>query len=234
MVYAWCLSSGRSVRGDKMKEITDAFIRCYFRPPAESRVKTPLETGTWMGVPFHQFVLDAFSIAEIIYETKLSVIIECGSFAGGAALFWASVMDAAEIPGIVIAVDLRPEPVHKHRLWRERVNWVEGNSLSPDVLRRCSSLLENDVMVILDSDHAFEHVRAEMEAYGNFVTSGHYMIVEDGIVNGNPILPEHGPGPLEAIEDYLKTHPEFVIDVARERKYLATFNPSGFLKRKVK
>lgn len=216
-----------------MKEITDAFIGHYFRPPADSGVKTPLETGTWMGVPFYQFVLDAFSIAEIIYETKPSVIIECGSYAGGSALFWSSVMDAADIPGIVITIDIKPVPVCKHRLWEQRVNWISGNSISSDVLEKCSSLIspKSKVMVILDSCHYFDHVRAEMESYGKLVSPNCYMIVEDGIINGHPILPLHGPGPLEAIKDYLKSHPEFVVDEVREKKYLATFNPSGFLKR---
>ena len=186
-----------------------------------------------MGVPFYQFVPDAFNIAEIIYETKPSVIIECGSYAGGSVLFWASVMDAADIPGIVIAIDIKSAPAHKHRLWKQRVNWIRGDSITTDVLKKCNSLLPSvgNVMVILDSRHYFDHVRSEMEVYGKLVTPGCYMIVEDGIINGNPILPQHGPGPLEAIKDYLETHPEFTVDVAREKKYLATFNPSGFLKR---
>ena len=218
-----------------MKEVIDAFIRCYFRPPVESGIKTPLETGTWMGVPFYQFILDAFNIAEIIYETRPSVIIECGSYAGGSALFWTSVMDVSNIPGIVIAIDKRPEPVRKQRLWKQRVRWISGNSISPDVLKKCASLISpgSKVMVILDSCHFFDHVRAEMEIYGNLVTHGQYMIVEDGIINGHPILPRHGPGPLEAVQDYLKTHPEFKVDTARENKYLATFNPMGYL-RKIK
>jgi cephalosporin hydroxylase len=38
------------------------------------------------------------------------------------------------------------------------------------------------------------------------------------------------PGPLAAIEDFLKAHPNFEPDVAKER-YRLTYNPKGYLKR---
>ncbi len=38
------------------------------------------------------------------------------------------------------------------------------------------------------------------------------------------------PGPLEAIETFLATTDDFVIDRERE-KFLITFNPSGYLRR---
>jgi len=71
-----------------------------------------------------------------------------------------------------------------------------------------------------------------MELYAPLVTSGSYLIVEDTNINGNPVLPESGPGPNEAIEDYLKSHPEFTIDRSME-KFLMTFNPGGYLRKTV-
>jgi cephalosporin hydroxylase len=56
------------------------------------------------------------------------------------------------------------------------------------------------------------------------------LIVEDSNVNGNPVLPQHGPGPAEAIATFLPAHPEFARDVSRE-KFLLTYNPGGFLRR---
>ena len=34
------------------------------------------------------------------------------------------------------------------------------------------------VLVVLDSDHGYETVRAELEAYSEFTTSGSYIVVE--------------------------------------------------------
>ena len=85
-------------------------------------------------------------------------------------------------------------------------------------------------MVILDSDHSFAHVAAEMELLGPLVTPGQYLIVEDTCVNGHPILPDFGAGPMEAVHEFLARHAEFAVDESRE-KFLLTLNPQGYLKR---
>jgi cephalosporin hydroxylase len=56
------------------------------------------------------------------------------------------------------------------------------------------------------------------------------VVVEDTNVNGHPVLPDFGPGPMEAVDDFLEEHPEFAVDTSRE-KYLMTFNPRGYLRR---
>jgi cephalosporin hydroxylase len=86
------------------------------------------------------------------------------------------------------------------------------------------------VLVMLDSAHDAPHVRAEMEVYAPFVTHGSYLIVEDTNVNGHPAHPEHGPGPFEAVQDFLATHDEFTPDPFCE-KYLLTMHPGGWLRR---
>ena len=84
-------------------------------------------------------------------------------------------------------------------------------------------------MVILDSDHRKSHVANELQIYSEIVSVGHYLIVEDTII-GNPILPAFGPGPKEALDEFLKDHPNFQADNDRE-KFMLTFNPGGYLRR---
>ena len=73
---------------------------------------------------------------------------------------------------------------------------------------------------------------AELRAYAPLVSEGSYLIVEDSNVGGHPTYPEFGPGPMEAIEEFLETEAgrPFEVDRSREKFYL-TFNPKGYLRR---
>jgi len=69
-----------------------------------------------------------------------------------------------------------------------------------------------------------------MEIYSKLVTPGSYLVVQDTNLNGHPVLPQWGPGPMEAVQEFLRTHDNFVVDRGRE-KFLLTFYPGGWLKR---
>ncbi|TET88922.1 MAG: cephalosporin hydroxylase, partial [Desulfobacteraceae bacterium] len=78
--------------------------------------------------------------------------------------------------------------------------------------------------------HSMPHVLNEMSIYGNFVTPGSYLIVEDTNINGHPVRPRYTPGPMEAVRSFLRENKAFVVDKKREKFYLS-FNPNGYLKR---
>jgi cephalosporin hydroxylase len=69
-----------------------------------------------------------------------------------------------------------------------------------------------------------------MNLYADLVTPGSYMIVEDTNINGHPVFPDFGPGPMEALDDFLTERSDFTIDPSKE-KLLITFNPRGYLKK---
>jgi len=54
--------------------------------------------------------------------------------------------------------------------------------------------------------------------------------VEDSNIGGHPIKPRFGPGPMEAIKEFLEENENFIIDQSKEKFYL-TFNPNGYLKK---
>jgi cephalosporin hydroxylase len=86
-------------------------------------------------------------------------------------------------------------------------------------------------MVILDSDHRRDHVLCELRLFGPLVTPGCYLICEDTNINGHPVYPTFGPGPSEALQEYLReAGPLWTVDDHRER-LLVTFNPRGYLRR---
>jgi cephalosporin hydroxylase len=186
------------------------------------------EKTFWLGVAAQKCPLDLWIYQEILTELRPKFIIETGTAAGGSALFLASVCDALG-DGRVITVDVDARarrPVH------ERIEYIHGSSIAPETVAVISDRVKeaSPVMAILDSDHRAEHVLEELRIYGALVSEGSYLIAEDTNVNGHPVLPEHGAGPMEAVELFLKENRQFARDRERE-KFFMTFNPGGFLKK---
>jgi cephalosporin hydroxylase len=77
-----------------------------------------------------------------------------------------------------------------------RITYLQGSSTDPAILAgvRERAAGARRVMVVLDSDHSFAHVTAELEHYAPLVTPGDYLVVEDTNVNGRPVVPDFGPG----------------------------------------
>jgi cephalosporin hydroxylase len=189
--------------------------------------------ATWddmrfLGTPVLKSVSDLWMYQEIIYERRPDVIVECGTHAGGSALYLASLCDLIH-HGTVLSIDItevQGRPQHP------RIKYLTGSSTSDNILENVKESINkaDRVMVLLDSDHTKDHVLGELRNYGQLVTAGDYIIVEDTNINGHPVRPEFGPGPMEAVLDFLAENDSFAIDVARE-KFFLTFNPSGYLKK---
>lgn len=182
----------------------------------------------WLGVETQKCPLDLWIYQEIIYETKPDWIIECGTNLGGTSLFLASICDLVD-NGKVITIDIADYNKPKTH---PRIQYLIGSTTSDEIIKEVNKkITKNDsVMVILDSDHSKSHVLKELQMYHSLVTKGNYLIVEDTNINGYPVLPDFGEGPMEALEEFLLMNDEFVIDKSREKFYL-TFNPKGYLKK---
>jgi len=85
--------------------------------------------------------------------------------------------------------------------------------------------------VILDSDHTKAHVRRELELYAPFVTPGSYCLVQDGVIDTLPLYSRHRPGPLAALEEFIREHAEFEVDEERSSRFLVSHHPRGWLLR---
>lgn len=181
----------------------------------------------WMGVSTLKAPTDLWMYQEILYETKPDFIIETGTYRGGSALFLASLCDMMK-KGHIITIDIAPEAMPPHK----RVTYIKASSTSQETVDKVKKMIGEGsrVMVILDSNHERHHVAKELAIYGELVTKGCYMIVEDTNINGHPVRKNWGEGPWEAEEEFLKANKNFKIDKYRERLFL-TFNPNGYLKR---
>lgn len=214
----------RRVTTKTAKRIIKEFHQLYFY----EKERTWKNNTFWLGVPVAKCPLDLWIYQEVINETKPDIVVEAGTAFGGSALFLASICDLVN-HGQIITIDVEEQP---NRPQHARIKYVSGSSISARVVAEVNSFISPDarVMVILDSDHSAEHVRRELEAYSSLVTVGCYLIVEDTNINGHPVLPHFGAGPMEAVESFLKTSTEFKRDPDRE-KLLMTFNPGGYLRR---
>jgi len=185
---------------------------------------------TWMGVRTLKNPLDAWIYQEILFEVKPDVVLEIGSYEGGGTLFFANILDLIGA-GTVVSVDIDRS---RYNVSHERIRVVTGDSSSPEVVSQVRSICEGKrVLVIHDGGHTMEQVTRDMNAYAGLVCVGSYFIVEDGVVDlfeAGDGLGLDSPGPLAAVEEFVKVHPEFESDSARER-YVLTYNPRGFLKR---
>jgi len=207
---------------------TDAFHRVYYdaweKGVADGRGTITL---SWFGYRTLKSPLDLWTYQEILVETRPDLVVECGTRFGGSAYYIASLLDLIG-HGRVVTVDIDAmagRPVHP------RITYVHGSSTDPAIVAGVRAAADGKrVMVILDSDHAAAHVAAELAAYHDLVTIGCYLIVEDTNVNGHPVRPDFGPGPMEALDAFLAGRDDFVSDLDRER-FLLTLNPRGFLRR---
>ena len=182
----------------------------------------------FLGVPIAKCPLDLWVYQEIVNEVRPDLIVETGTAHGGSALYMATLCDLVG-RGRVVSVDIMArEDLPQH----PRVSYVVGSSIAPETFERVREHVRpgETVMVVLDSAHTREHVREELRLYGELVTPGSYLIVEDTNVNGRPVLRSYGPGPAEAVAEFLTSDPRFEVDEAREKFYM-TFNPGGYLKR---
>jgi cephalosporin hydroxylase len=150
----------------------------------------------WKHVPCYKNPCDLMIYQEIVVEHKPDIIIECGTFCGGSALFLADVCDLMG-EGLVATIDINHDiflPVEsqqilpfgrKSYLYRpehERILYIIGQSdTDPSVVEHLKQFIDSDtqVMVILDSAHDYEHVKKQLELYSPLVTPGQYLIVED-------------------------------------------------------
>jgi len=176
---------------------------------------------TWLGRPIIQLPEDIVRIQEVIYATKPSVIIETGVAHGGSLVFYASLLQAMG-GGRVIGIDVEIRPhnrtaIEAHEM-SSMINLIEGNSIDADIIAEVREHLtpEDHVMVVLDSNHTKAHVRAELEAYGPFVSPGSYIVACDGIMENLVGAPRSQPdwnwnNPQQAAIKFAEEHDDFQI-----------------------
>lgn len=203
-------------------------------PQGEEYVRWFHESNVWKAMTWHgirtlKLPSDVWNYQEIIFERAIEHVIETGTRHGGSALFFAETLAARGGSGRVVSIDI--DSVSRQVPSHERITFLIGDSAAPEMVAQAMALLPAErgpIFLILDSDHKHVHVLRELRAWVPKLRKGDYLVVEDTIVNGHPVRPVHGPGPWEAITDYLAEAPGLLIhDAAREAKFGGTFAVRG-------
>jgi cephalosporin hydroxylase len=211
-----------------MNPAGEAYLRWYY----DSAVWKHL---SYRGVRTLKLPLDMWNYQEIIAERRIEWVLETGTRHGGSALFFADLLAARAASGYVISVDVEHASLQISA--HPKLRLLLGDSASPFVVAQVAQMLPKPprppLFVILDSDHRKAHVLRELEAYVPMMQRGDYLVVEDSCVNGHPVRPEFGPGPMEAIGEFIRRNSDLLAaDSTRETKFGCTFAPRGYFTKK--
>jgi cephalosporin hydroxylase len=209
------------------KMVVDLYHQAFYSSPNTWRL------NKWLGILTEQNPNDVWITQEIIVETRPDFIIETGTLCGGSAALWSTILEQINPRGRVITIDIldQAQQARKLPIVQKHVDFLHGSSTAADIVDYVKYSVEGKkVLVILDSDHSKQHVLNELAAYAPLVNVGSYLIVQDTNVNGHPVDRTFGPGPMEAVTEFLAANSNFVPDKGRER-FMFTMNPNGYLKR---
>jgi cephalosporin hydroxylase len=213
-----------------MKIVNEFSIAYYHTPVVNDK---PIWQNTyWSGIKTLKCPLDLWLYQEIIFSQKPDFIVECGVAFGGTTAFLADMCQLAG-KGKVIGVDIEILDKTRADLRRcENIQLIQGDSTSIETAQQIFQIVENkNILVILDSDHHQDHVLKELMIYEKLIPTGGYLVIEDTNINGHPVYPDYGPGPMEAVIEFLDKNSDFYVD-NNCHKFMMSFNPNGFLRRR--
>lgn len=201
---------------EAFERVSQAWLRCGWDTKH-------VYSFTWMGRPIIQLPEDMIRLQEVIYRVKPDVIIETGVAHGGSLIYYASLFKGMGHPGRVIGIDIEIRPhnraaIEAHEMM-EYITLIEGSSVDAAVVAVTKSHLtpQDKVLVLLDSNHSYDHVLKELQLYSSMVTTGSYIVATDGIMGDLVGAPRSQAdwgtnNPRQAAQDFLRGNNNFVLE----------------------
>ena len=178
----------------------------------------------WLGTTTVKYPLDLWIYQELIVEQRPQLIVETGTVPRrlGASTSARSATSSAR----AVSLGRHPGPV---AAGAPASHLLVGSSIAPETVAAVHARAAGLERVFVILTRITPRPRpCRVTRLQRSVPVGGSMIVEDTNVNGHPVLPEHGPGPYEAVEAFLASTDAFVRDERSER-FMCTANPGGFL-----
>lgn len=204
---------------------------------------------TWFGRPIMQLPQDLYLVQELLWDVRPDLVIETGIAHGGSLIYYASILAIMEKSGLVqsplvlgVDIDLRKhnrDALLSHPL-SYLIKTLDGSSTDDLVLEKVREYCKHSkrVLVILDSNHTYEHVYQELIAYSPLVSKGSYCLVADTGIEFTPanLIGDRpwGPGnsPLTAVNQFLEESSDFILRREFQEKIWITAYYDGILQRK--
>jgi cephalosporin hydroxylase len=202
---------------------------------------------SWLGRPIIQLPEDMVRAQEVIFNVEPDVIIETGVAHGGSLIYYATLCKAMA-KGKVVGIDIEirkhnRKAIEEHFLY-PYITLIEGSSVDGAIIKEVKNTISDGdtVMVLLDSNHSYEHVLSELKAYSQMVSVGSYIVATDGIMEQVVGAPRTSPdwatnNPKKALEKFVEENEDFIIEepsfpfnegVITDR---VTYWPSAYIKR---
>jgi cephalosporin hydroxylase len=203
--------------------------KLFFALPATQKVD-------FQGIAIDRNPLDLWNMQQVAFEVRPKFVIDTRTREGGAALYWAQVLHTLGGGARVITIDRqnRATKAAEHSLWKEYVEFVEGDLTAPDVLGRITERVKGgSVLAVVDAGQEAAVVLDAIRAYAPLVTRGSYLAVENTGIDSDPAGRLEGAGPAEAVRRFLAEGGDraFEVDASRDM-FVLTSSPGGWLRRK--
>ena len=201
----------------------------------------------YFGRPIIQYPQDIVSMQEIIFETNPDLIIETGIAHVGSLIFYSSMLTLLisfkkkkrMLLGLDIEIKKKNYDSIKKHPFNKYIKMIEGDSIDAKIINKVKKITKNfkKILVILDSNHTYDHVKKELNSYAKLASKNSYCIVFDTIINDLPNeLSKNRPwnkknNPMIAAKEFLKENKNFKLEKKYQNKNLITCMPNGLLKR---
>lgn len=195
---------------------------------------------SWFGIPIIQNPYDIVLMQELIFTVQPDVIIEAGIAHGGSVILYASLLKLLK-KGKVIGIDTDIREHNKKLLIKhpfvDKITMYEGSSTDPSIIKKVKKKIKSTdkVLVILDSNHLYQHVYNELNTFKDMVSKDSYIIVFDTFMPDLKNLQGAAKdvstnNPAKAVAQFLDENKNFIIDKAYNKFYVSSC-PNGFLKK---
>lgn len=201
-VLDWEDAENAEVIGEPVGETTQKFNDLYHLSGAWRWVR-------WAGVSTLKPPTDLWAYQQLVFGHRPEIIIECGVYMGGTTLFLHCLNRLFGTGGKVIGIDADLSMVHStvKENAQDGILLIQGVTTDPEVFEVVRKEAEGkSVMVILDSDHSYENVLAELRMYAPLVGDKQFIIVEDTNIDypskiSDDMYPDGGPG--RALDEFM-------------------------------
>ncbi|CAF1069757.1 unnamed protein product [Adineta steineri] len=242
------LSSNFNINYDNIAQFYEGYYKFY-------ELNREWQKKSFLGVHFLQNPNDAITIAEILQDQDIDLVIETGTYRGGAALFFASIMYQYRYnassktirPFKIVTMDINAEAktyINRYPLLASYITFIPHGSMTEIaksiVNRTFIEMKPKNVFISLDGDHYSKSVYNELVYYQNYLSKiGNYILVQDTRLSSKwhtlycAEAKLGGPcnGPQEGVNWFLKNEGQgrFVSDPGKE--YLFSTHHNGWLKK---